>query len=145
LPLIGQFTVGALLIYVLIWNLAGVLNFAAPFQGVARFFQVHQHWAMFAPGPKLDDGWFVVPAVLKNGEEIDVFRAVISEAGEEISWEKPEPVWATLPNVQWRKYLENLVASKNPGRYHNFAAYLYRTWNAEQPPERHLIRIYTAG
>ncbi len=141
LPFIRQFAVGALLIYVLIWNLAGVLNFAAPLQGVARFLQIHQHWAMFAPIPKLDDGWFVVPAVLKNGEEIDVFRAVISEAGENISWEKPEPVWATFPNVQWRKYLENLVASKDPGRYRNLAVYLYRTWNVEQPPERHLVRL----
>lgn len=141
LPLVGQFVVGALLIYVIIWNLAGVLNFAAPVQGIARFLQIHQHWAMFAPIPKLDDGWFVVPATLRNGEEVDVFRAVVSDMGEDLSWDKPDPVGATFPNVQWRKYLENLVASEDPERYHHFAAYLYRTWNASQPPERHLVGL----
>lgn len=141
LPFVGQLVVGVLLVYVVVWNLAGVLNFAAPVQGVARFLQIHQHWAMFAPVPKLDDGWFVVPAALKNGEEIDVFRAVVSESGENLSWEKPNPVWLTFPNVQWRKYLENLLASEDPNRYRNFAAYLYRAWNANQPPERHLVRL----
>lgn len=141
LPLIGQFAVGVLLLYVLVWNLAGALKFNAPLRQVANVLQIHQHWSMFAPYPKVDDGWFVVPGVLENGEEVDVFRAVISGLGEEVSWNKPTPVSATFPNVQWRKYLENLLAAEDPGRYHNFAVYLYRAWNASQPEERQLTRL----
>jgi hypothetical protein len=140
-PLAAQALAGVLLLYAIVWNLAGVLNFAAPFQGVARFLQIHQHWAMFAPYPRLDDGWFVIPGQLASGEEVDLFRAVISGAGEEMSWEKPASVAATFPNVQWRKYLENLQASGDHGRFHHFATYLYRTWNAGRPPERHLVSL----
>ena len=141
LPLIGQFVVGLLLLHVVVWNLAGALDFNAPLKPVARLLQIHQHWSMFAPYPRLDDGWFVVPGILKNGEEIDVFRAVVSNSGEKISWNKPDSVSAIFPDVQWRKYMENLQKKGGSERYQNFAAYLYRTWNASQPEERHLTRL----
>ena len=141
LPLIGQFTAGLLLVYVVIWNLAGYKNFAAPFWQVANVLQIHQNWGMFAPSPKTDDGWFVVPAVLRNGQRIDVFRAIISGDSEEITWAKPASVAARFPNVQWRKYLENLVAKEDPGRYRNFAIYLYNAWNKSQPESRKLVRL----
>ncbi len=141
LPLIGQVAAGLLLIYVVMWNLAGYRNFAAPFWQVANVLQIHQSWGMFAPYPKVDDGWFVIPATLRNGERIDVFRALISRDGEEVTWDKPASVAARFPNVQWRKYLENLVAKQDPGRYRNFAIYLYNAWNKSQPTSRELVKL----
>ena len=114
LPLVGQFVVGLLLVYVAVWNLAGYKNFAAPLWQVANVLQIHQNWGMFAPYPKTDDGWFVVPATLRNGQRIDVFRAVVSGDGEEMSWAKPTPVAAQFPNVQWRKYLEKSRCQRRP-------------------------------
>ena len=141
LPLIEQFAVGLLLVYVVVWNLAGFMNFSAPFRQVANVLQIHQYWGMFAPYPKTDDGWFVVPATLRDGQRIDVFRAVISGDGEEMTWDKPASVAARFPNVQWRKYLENLVAKEDPGRYRNFAIYLYNAWNKSQPKSKELVRL----
>ena len=141
LPLVGQFAVALLLVYVVVWNLAVYKNFAAPFRQIANVLQIHQNWGMFAPSPKVDDGWFVVPAVLRDGQRIDVFRAVISGDGEEMTWDKPASVAARFPNVQWRKYLENLVAKEDPGRYRNFAIYLYNAWNKSQPKSRELARL----
>lgn len=141
LPLVGQFVAGLLLVYVIVWNLAGYKNFSAPFRQVANVLQIHQYWGMFAPYPKTDDGWFVVPAVLRDGQRIDVFRAVVSGDGEGVTWAKPASVAARFPNVQWRKYLENLVAKEDPGRYRNFAIYLYNAWNKSQPKSRELVQL----
>ena len=141
LPLIGQVAAGLLLIYVVTWNIAGYRNVAVPFWQVANVLQIHQSWGMFAPYPKVDDGWFVIPATLRNGERIDVFRALISRDGEEMTWDKPSSVAARFPNVQWRKYLENLVAKQDPGRYRNFAVYLYNAWNKSQPTSRELVKL----
>ena len=141
LPWAGQVAAGLLLVYVVMWNVAGYRNVAAPFWQVANVLQIHQSWGMFAPYPKVDDGWFVVPAVLRDGERIDVFRAVISGDGEKMTWDKPASVAARFPNVQWRKYLENLVAKEDPGRYRNFAIYLYNAWNKSQPKSRELVRL----
>ena len=141
LPWAGQVAAGLLLVYVVMWNVASYRNVAAPFWQVANVLQIHQSWGMFAPYPKVDDGWFVVPAVLRDGERIDVFRAVISGDGEKMTWDKPASVAARFPNVQWRKYLENLVAKEDPGRYRNFAIYLYNAWNKSQPKSRELVRL----
>ena len=69
LPLIVQFLISLLLIYVVVWNLAGYMNFTAPFRQVANVLQLHQRWSMFSPYPRLDDGWFVIPGTLKSGEK----------------------------------------------------------------------------
>ena len=61
LPWAGQVAAGLLLVYVVMWNVASYRNVAAPFWQVANVLQIHQSWGMFAPYPKVDDGWFVVP------------------------------------------------------------------------------------
>lgn len=141
LPVVWQLVVAALLVDVFIWNLSSVRNFAAPLPQVMRVLQLHQHWGMFAPYPRLDDGWYVVAGDLENGEEVDVFGAVVSGLGDELAWRKPQPVSATFPDAYWTKYFEHLLRREDKGRYGNFARYLCRTWNVEELGGRRLTRF----
>jgi predicted DCC family thiol-disulfide oxidoreductase YuxK len=140
-PIAMQLAAAFFLIYIIVWNFAGLLEFNAPLRPVANLFQVHQNWAMFAPFPKTDDGWFVIPGELRNGTKVDLFRALIAGRDEELSWEKPRAVASMFPNVYWRKYFENLESSGDKDRYNHLAYYLQRAWNASQPSERQLARL----
>ena len=73
---------GALLVGVFVWNLAGVLHFTMPLTQPLRALHLQQNWGMFAPYPRLDDGWYVAEGQLVSGERVDVFRAVIAGSGE---------------------------------------------------------------
>ena len=55
-----------------------------------------------------DDGWFVIPAKLANGKEIDLFKA--GGGGGPISFEKPTFVSRTFKDHRWRRYLMNLLS-----------------------------------
>ena len=141
LPLAAQLTAGVLLVGVFVWNLAGVLHFTMPLQQPLRALHLQQNWGMFAPYPRLDDGWYVAEGNLASGERVDVFRAVIAGSGEALSYGKPEPVSASLGGVYWTKYFEHLLRSEDKGRYGNFAGYLCREWNGSQPEARRLTRF----
>jgi predicted DCC family thiol-disulfide oxidoreductase YuxK len=141
LPLLGQLVAAGLFAYVLLWNLSGVTSLSAPLRPLAYTLQIYQHWGMFAPYPRLDDGWFVAPGTLSNGEEIDVFRAVVSGQGETLSWDKPASVAHTFPDRHWRKYLEFMWRKKNTGRYRNLSNYLCRTWNTAHTGGRALQSV----
>lgn len=140
-PLAAQLAAAALLAWVLVWNLSGVLHFTMPLPQPLRALQLQQNWGMFAPYPRLDDGWYVAEGRLASGERVDVFRAVISGLGEGLSWDKPASVPASMGNVYWTKYFENLLRSEDRGRYGNFAGYLCRSWNGLHPPARRLERF----
>ena len=141
LPLAAQLAAGALLVGVFVWNLAGVLHFTMPLTQPLRALHLQQNWGMFAPYPRLDDGWYVAEGQLVSGERVDVFRAVIAGSGEALSYSKPEPVSASLGGVYWTKYFEHLLRSEDKGRYALFASFLCREWNAAHPEARRLGRF----
>jgi predicted DCC family thiol-disulfide oxidoreductase YuxK len=47
---------------------------------------VDQYWSMFAPYPQTDNGWYVIPAKLVDGSEIDLFT------GESVTWDRPASI-----------------------------------------------------
>lgn len=126
--------------YVLVWNITSLedrekkdtkdnTTIPTTIYWVGPAFQIMQHWGLFAPYPMTDDGWFVIPAKTKYGEEFDLLT------GTKISWEKPTYVAGTFPNDRWRKYLTNL---KNPAYedYRNYLGrFLCREWNGPDPVE----------
>jgi len=117
------------LVYVLLWNFASVTARRVgvpPSAGwVGHVTGLAQAWRMFAPLPKLDDGWYVIPAKLRGGAEVDLFRN-----GAPVDWAKPDPVVALYPNSYWQKYTENLWLRDFAQARLYYARYLCRTWNA---------------
>lgn len=121
----------ACVIYVFLWNLR-----TTDFGKYSRFFppdynwigyaiRIDQMWNMFAPKPLIDDGWYVIPAHLRGGNEVDL----MTEAAP-AQWEKPAFVLPSYRNQRWRKYLLNLWERDNSGHRLHFGRYLCRNWNA---------------
>lgn len=130
---LGSLVVIFCLIYVLMWNLR-TLSFAhyekyfpRRWNWFAYTLRIDQYWNMFAPYPLRDDGWYVIVAQLKNGDEIDIFRG-----GQPVSWEKPALVAADYSSQRWRKYMMNIWKKRHRKNRVHYGRYLCRQWN-----ERH--------
>lgn len=121
----------ACLIYVFLWNLRTTdfdkySHYLPPdYNWIGYVIRIDQMWNMFAPKPLLDDGWYVIPARLKNGKEIDLMSGQSP-----VQWEKPSLVAPLYRNQRWRKYLLNLWERENSGHRLYFGRYLCRNWNA---------------
>ncbi len=115
-----------LLAYVAWWNFGG-LNPAwrvpPSLRAVGLALRLDQRWALFAPAPLANDGWYVIPGRLAGGATVDLFRG-----GRALDWRKPALVSATYPNQRWRKYLMRLSRRRSAVYRPDYARYLCR-WN----------------
>jgi hypothetical protein len=144
-PGLGQTIAAFFLLYVFLWNVRttnakrfeSILPTSLDWIGAVT--GVWQMWDMFSPSPLKEDGWFVMPAQLRNGTEVDLFRN-----GAPVRWEKPELVSAMYPNDRWRKYMVLLGAAANTDWRPFYANYLCRRWNSVHPPAQQVktMQIY---
>ncbi len=129
--------IAASLVYSFFWNIWVVPQswFKMPPSAVwvGKLLYLEQGWNVFAPYPPKEDGWFVMPGTLKNGESVDLFRG-----GEAVRWEKPRLVSKEFKNDRWAKYLEQVNMKIHHGLRAYYAHYLCRQWNSHHPPERAL-------
>jgi hypothetical protein len=137
---------GLLLLFVLAWNLITLdrerhARLTSSAVGtVVRSAGLGQRWAMFAPHPPEDDGWYVMPGRTAGGREVDVWRSAPREPVP-VDWAKPRDVAATLRSKHWNKYLMNL--SLRDYRYHRplFGDWLCRTWNRDHEGDERLLEF----
>lgn len=123
------------LVYVLCWNLTGVSALTMPERlvPVGPFLGLDQNWGMFAPSPSREDGWYVIPGNLRDGQRIDLTSVTRDDYGlHAVSWEKPRDVGGTYENEHWRKYLENIYTQEHAEQRLYLGRYICREWN-----ERH--------
>ncbi len=92
-----------------------------------RLLRVDQLWDMFAPFPAKEDGWFVIPAQLANGHEVDLRHPDRAA----VSYDKPARVADEFANIRWHKYLERLWSAQFANNRLYYGKWLCRTWNAE--------------
>ena len=130
------------LVYVFLWNLRS-LNYARYLRvlppstdWIADATRLDQVWNMFAPPPQSNDGWFVIPAKLSNGVEVDLFRD-----GMPLTWQKPPLVVATSKGERWQKYMMNLTISSNVDHRAFYADYLRRDWDSRHPEFLHISSL----
>ena len=90
---------------------------------------------MFSPYPDANDGWFVMPATLVDGSEIDVLTE------QPVTWDKPPLGTATLTLRRYRIYIDGLHYTGNEALSFAYARYLCRDWNSRHPRERHLRTV----
>lgn len=90
---------------------------------------------------KADDGWLIIPGVLRDGTSVDVLPVLKARTGS--SWLRPlnpqRPGYRNqrylpdaLPSIHWQHYIVNL-ARKDTCVHHcgAFANHLCKVWNTE--------------
>ena len=121
------------LMYVLCWNLTTVSAFKMPepLYPVGPFLGLDQYWGMFAPSPSREDGWYVIPGNLRDGQQTDLMSITRDDYGMHgVSWEKPQDVNGTFKNEHWRKYLEHIYQQQHADQRLYLGQYICRQWNA---------------
>jgi hypothetical protein len=130
-------TVGALLVYCLLWNVDALARGPAllsPWlRPVANVLRVDQRWNMFSR-PIREDGWFVYDGKLQSGEPIDVRTGKIGAP----SYERPKLLSDEFPDERWQKYLMNLQISTYEKHRLLYGRYLCRKTNLARPEGKKL-------
>ncbi len=123
-----------LIVYVFFWNIGTVGTTAVIPQNwkwVAWTTRLDQSFNMFAPAPLVEDGWYVIPATLRDGSQIDLFRngpMIEHDFRIPVSYEKPQ-TGSIYPDQRWQKYLMNIAEQDNAKYREGYGKYLCRTWN----------------
>jgi hypothetical protein len=112
--------------YVFLLNLSTIPRLGITIPEIARapanMMGLDQVWNMFAPFPAKDDGWYVIPGKLRNGNVVDLFRS-----GKEVDFTKPAYASLEFKNHRWRKYMD--LMRKRAPLQPIYARYLCREWN----------------
>lgn len=121
--------------YVVLWNVgtAGENIIPRSMEWIGLTTRLDQSFNMFAPAPLIDDGWYVIPATLSNGKEINLFKngPMLSKPGLfPVSYEKPDSLARMYPDQRWQKYLMNIAEKENSKYRLDYGKYLCRIWNA---------------
>lgn len=138
--LVSNLVVLFFLVYVLCWNLATVSAITIPERAVpiGSFFGLEQYWTMFAPYPIKDEGWYVIPGDLRDGEKVDLMPVTRDDfRPHELSWQKPY-VPGTYKNEHWRKYFENIFQDQYANQRLYLGQYICREWNARHTGDEQL-------
>lgn len=125
--------------FVIYWNIAtatGLIGLHNNTIWLGHLLRIDQKWDMFAPRPYKDDGWYVIPGKLRNGERVDVFRE-----DQPLNWIKPDDAIADYKNYRWRKYMRKLWLKKHSNHRLYYGKYLCRKWNREHEYARNLMNF----
>lgn len=138
-PRWAQAFAGIALVSVLVWNTITIdrlpLSVGAALEPLMRLLRIDQGWPMFAPRPWQDDGWYVIPGLLEDGTELDVYT------GKPLDWRKPDNVAALEPNVRWRTYHTMIWYHTLAQNREYYARWLCRDWNVAAAPGHHLVSL----
>lgn len=128
------------LIYIFLWNMRSVdmLSLPPQFNALGSLTRVDQYWNMFAPFPLRVDGWFLIPAKLRNGKEIDLLTENPPE-----KWGPPLFCSTCFKNDRWKSFMLNLVFDEefNGTGLFNYSKYLLNQWNETHPYEENLVEF----
>lgn len=128
--------------FVLVQNLSTVpaldIRTTDSFRAIRQALGLYQNWTMFAPYPEVTSAWPVIPGVLVDGTEVDVYRGTVGAP----SFNRPARIAAVYENERWRKYISNVedlsYDSDRPAFALNWGRYLCRQWNEGAAPNRSL-------
>jgi vitamin K-dependent gamma-carboxylase-like protein len=125
---LDQFLATAALALVVSWNLCGLFfeedQLPSAYKTVVKVLGLEQRWNMFSPYPLVNDGWFVVEGVLRNGKSVE-----LSQGLDNLTWEKPPRVAETYRNQRWRKIMLTLQDSQFSQYRKTILRYFFYRWN----------------
>lgn len=124
---LGTAVCASVLCAVLFWNAKEVpgWDWGTPkaLRKVMYTARLDQRWGMFAPYPRKDDHYWVMPGTLRGGDELDVWQL------DEVTWDKPEVVSEMMPSHRWRRYMAGLYLRKNSDLRVYWGRWRCRSWN----------------
>ena len=125
----------ALVLAFLAWNLGTIRLIPAGLRAALTpplsLLRVDQLWDMFAPFPSKEDGWFVIPAELADGRQVDLLHPERAA----VSYDKPRRVEQEWPDMRWHKYLERMWSAQFASSRLYYGRFLCRSWNSAGPGE----------
>ena len=135
---------GVCLVFILSFNIAGLREswtFPESLTRVGLFFRINQKWAMFSPISPREDGWYVIPGELRNGETVNLWWT-----GPELSWKKPEWIIDYHPSRRWSSYQMRLTEAifDQPEWQHyrrRYAEWFCEDWNRRHSGGETLVRL----
>lgn len=137
--IIGNVCIIGMMIYVVAWNIdtTNSRRKILPPESEWLGYMTHmdQVFNMFAPMPLTEDGWYVIPGILRDGGTVD------ARTGNPVSYEKPTWVSYTYKNQRWQKYMMNLWSRDNSEYRLGYGQYLCRQWNNNHPYEKQLMNF----
>lgn len=90
------------------WNVESVtreVHMPGVVYALGSVLRLEQEWHMFSPHPPRETGWFVFPAKLKNGTEIDALQTVLRRTSVAVQWIRPPDIRALSPSHRWSKFV----------------------------------------
>lgn len=100
---------------------------------VGDVLRMEQNWNMLSPEALSNDGWFVMPAQLLNGSQVDAFT------GGPLSWTNPAHIFENPTSSRWRKYLRNMSNPQYTRHLTPFANYLARSFNSTHSTAEQIV------
>ncbi|MEZ4820589.1 MAG: HTTM domain-containing protein [Bdellovibrionota bacterium] len=94
------------------------------------FLRLDQSWAMFAPYPTDDDGWYIIFGKTVSGAEVNLWTTDYKHP-----YTMPEAVNKTFISHRWRKYLRNLRDRPDIKYRKYFGQYLCQKTNRNRQGE----------
>ncbi len=140
----AELIAGGFLVYVLAYNVFGLLDekgFPKALASAGNWLRINQKWAMFSPNVPREDGWYVIPGVLKDGRVVNLWWT-----GPELSWEKPKLISAYHRSHRWNAYEMRLTESlyESPQFSHfrrRYAEWHCHRWNATHSGDDELVSL----
>ncbi|MEZ6186888.1 MAG: hypothetical protein R3F62_17990 [Planctomycetota bacterium] len=110
---------------------------------VARTLHADQGWGMFAPDPRTDDLWFVLPGRLSDGREVDLLSQ------RPLGWDKPPDVSGSFGGDRWTELLMAAEEESDQPVLERVLAHFAARWDRTHPttPVRHarLVAVHEAS
>ena len=92
---------------------------------------------MFAPYPTIDDGWFVMEGITRDGRRMDVWTG----AGHP-DYHKPADVWTAVSEPAVAEVPDQPMARRNRQYRDEFGRYLCQTWNERHSGQAQVELVY---
>lgn len=124
------------LIYIFFWNLGVFYEIKDDITWISFSLQLNQSWSMFAPFVFEEDGWYVIPGILKDGSRVNLIRGEGS-----VTWGKPTLLSATYKNQRWRRHAFNLLSDEFKHYRQYFARYLCYQWDMRHEETKQLKEL----
>ena len=86
--------------------------------------RLNQRWSMFGPYPNKNDGWLVVPGLLRDGRLVNVSANEI----EDPTANRPHG-GEQFESYRWRKYMSYVMRKRYSNLRHAYGAWVCRDWN----------------
>lgn len=131
----------ALTIYITLWNIRGTNygKFEPYFSGHLNFIgnaiRLDQYWALFAPQPSRDGGWYLLSGQLANNSIINL------ETKKPIDFKRPKRTASYYKDFRWKKYYLNTWLKINSEYRKYYANYLCKNWNSTHAGDEKLKEV----